>query len=174
MPRMVRRVAAMIEPKQRIRKSPDELAELCATVTEARNLIENAKRTGNEAVRIAAERRLYQLFGKRNTKPEDDELTRCVWEGIAAYEDIVLARKHGKRVAASRTRDFVRRHGPKEALLRWAQRTSPSEGFLALIEAGHPEHTAEYEVAVLFPEKFPAAAVESARKRLKEYGVELD
>jgi hypothetical protein len=73
-------------------------------------------------------------------------------------------------VPAGRTRQFVRTHGAYNALLLWAQRTQPSEGFNQLIEAGHPELTAEYFVAVTFADRFPEDARENARSRLEQAG----
>jgi hypothetical protein len=151
---------------------PDELARKCVTVEEARNLIKNARERGNEEIAVAAERRLFELQGQMHDDPSDP-LGRAVWEGISAYENIVLSRKHGRNVAAARTRQFVGRHGPFNALLLWARRKQPSEGFKALIQAGHPEITAEYFVAVTFADRFPDDARENARKRLQEASVKL-
>jgi hypothetical protein len=152
--------------------TPEELAQKCKTVGEARNLIKNARARGNESVAVAAERRLFELQGQAFDDPSDP-LVRAVWEGVVAYENIVLSRKHGRNVAAARTRQFVRKHGAYNALLLWARRTQPSDGFRGLIEAGHPEITAEYFVAVTFADRFPEDARENARKRLDAAGFRL-
>jgi hypothetical protein len=151
---------------------PEELAQKCRTVDEARNLIRNARARGNELVAVAAERRLFELQGQIHDDPKDP-LVRAVWEGISAYESVVLSRKHGRNVPAARTRQFVRNHGAYKALLLWARRKQPSERFKGLIGAGHPEITAEYFVAVTFADRFPNDARENAQKQLREVGVEL-
>jgi len=153
-------------------KTAEELARTCETPEAARKLIKNARALGNEEVAVAAERRLFQLEGQAHDDPKDP-LVRAVWEGIAAYENIVLGRKHGRSVPAGRTRQFVRTHGAYNALLLWARRKRPSEGFKGLIDAGHPEITAEYFVAVTFADRFPDDARENARKRLREAGYNL-
>jgi predicted AAA+ superfamily ATPase len=151
---------------------PEELARKCSTVDEARNLIRNARTRGNDEVAVAAERRLFELQGQAHDDP-NDSLVRAVWEGVYAYENIVLSRKHGRNVLASRTRQFVREHGAYNALLLWARRKQSSDGFKALIKAGHPEITAEYFVAVTFADRFPDDARKNAEKRLGETGLTL-
>ncbi|HWX27076.1 MAG TPA: hypothetical protein VNZ53_06510 [Steroidobacteraceae bacterium] len=135
-------------PEKPISLSAQELADKCTTPDEARNLIKNARARGKADI-------------------------RAVWEGLYAYEDIVLSCKHCRNQAAGRTRQFVREHGAYDALLLWARRKTGSEGFRALVEAGHPEITAEYLVAVTFFERFPDDARENAERRLREAGVQL-
>lgn len=157
----------------KVKKSPEELAKSCTTPEQAENLIANARRYGNERIRLAAERRLFQLRGNQMMMPGDPKIARYVSEGIAAYEHLVLFRKHGRRIPAHRTRRFVQRYGSKEALILWARRKARSAGFMAMIEAKHPEHTAEYMVAVLIADECPPDAVENAGNKLKQHGVEV-
>jgi hypothetical protein len=162
----------IIRSQEKTALTPEERAAKCGTVEQARNLIENAQKLGNKEVLVAAQRRLFELQGEAYDDP-DDPLARAVWEGIYAYESIVLARKHGRNVSAARTRQFVKKHGAYKSLLLWAERTQPSDGFTGLIEAGHPEITAEYFVAFTYSKRFPAAARENARTRLEEAGCKL-
>lgn len=150
--------------------APEELAAKCRTVDEARTLIKNARARSNEGVAQAAERRLFDLEGRAHDA-SGDQLVHAVWAGVSAYENIVLAAKHGRAVPAARTRQFVKRHGAYEALRLWALRKHPSDGFSALIRAGHPEVTAEYMVAVTYADRFPIEARENAKRRLAEANV---
>lgn len=152
--------------------NPDELANKCSTVQQAQNLIRNAQSKGRADIVKAAERRLFELQGRSHDDP-DDPLTRAVWEMIHAYENIVLKAKHGRAQAAARTRQFVRKNGAYEALLQWARRRNPTEGFNALVDAGHADITAEYMVAITYASRFPEDAKENALERLRGAGVRV-
>ena len=59
--------------------------------------------------------------------------------------------------------------GVEQCLIDWAL-GAPTDGFKLLIEKGLPELTAEYLV-VKYEKRFPQRAVEAARRRLTDLGV---
>lgn len=132
-----------------------------------RNLMENAKRLGEDEVWWRALRRLCELEGLNFDAP----LNREFHAMLAAYEELLSA-KNGRRTAASRTRQKLKNKGVIQSLEDWALSRQPTQGFELLIANGMPELTAEYMV-VRHPDRFSEAAVMSAKVRLREKGVDV-
>src|SRR5215212_5175593 len=84
----------------------------------------------------AAFRRYCKLSGAAHDDPSDP-LVRAAFEAVAAYEQ-TLFDKHGRRVAASRTRQKISKKGVHQSLLEWSKLRGNRPGFHALIEAGLP------------------------------------
>ncbi len=130
-----------------------------------RNLMENARRLGRDDVYWQAFKRLCSLEGMSY----DDPLERDFYNVLNAYEEL-LTQKHGRTTKATRTRQKLANKGVEQCLIDWAL-GPPTEGFKLLIDRGLPELTCEYLV-VKYEKRFPANAVEAARRRLKTHGVD--
>ncbi len=129
-----------------------------------RNLMQNARRLDRDDIYWQAFRRLCSLEGMIY----DDPLERDFYDVLNAYEEL-LTLKHGRTTKASRTRQKLANKGVEQCLIDWAV-GAPTDGFKLLIEKGLPELTAEYLV-VKYEKRFPQRAVEAARRRLTDHGV---
>ena len=129
-----------------------------------RNLMQNARRLDRDDIYWQAFRRLCSLEGMIY----DDPLERDFYDVLNAYEEL-LTLKHGRTTKASRTRQKLANKGVEQCLIDWAL-GAPTDGFKLLIEKGLPELTAEYLV-VKYEKRFPRRAVEAARRRLTDHGV---
>ena len=124
-----------------------------------RNLMSNARRLEREDVYWLAFRRLCALEGMSL----DDPLERDFYDVLNAYEEL-LTEKNGRTTKANRTRQKLKNKGVEQCLIDWAI-GPPTDGFKLLTEKGLQELTAEHLV-VKYESRFPAAAVEAAKKRL--------
>ena len=88
-------------------------------------------------------------------------------QAIYAYEE-VLSRKNGRRTAASRTWQMVKRHGVLAAAERAVDRDAETVGFSALAEMGLLEYAFE-AVILRYPERFSASAVDRSKLRISEW-----
>ena len=129
-----------------------------------RNLMQNARRLDRDDIYWQAFRRLCSLEGMIY----DDPLERDFYDVLNAYEEL-LTLKHGRTTKASRTRQKLANKGVEQCLIDWAL-GAPTDGFKLLIEKELPELTAEYLV-VKYEKRFPQRAVEAARRRLTDHGV---
>lgn len=137
------------------------------TADQARNLIANAKRQGRHDIAQAAFRRLCELEGGNS----DDPIVTQFRRALSAVEE-VLHQKHGKRVRAAYTRRKLAAVGEVACLTDWALQKHETEGFKMLVEAGLGDQTGEYVVAQN-PHRFPNEAVDAARKRLADHGINI-
>lgn len=135
------------------------------TVVEARNLMENARKLDREDIYQAAFRRLGQIQGKDHSDP----VIAQFWAAISAVEE-TLRQKHGKAVKANYTRRKAKNVGEIQCLIDWAFKSSETEGFKLLVDAGLGDQTGEY-VVVMNYDRFPPDAVAAAKKRLIFHGV---
>jgi hypothetical protein len=139
------------------------------TPEECRTVMERALAKQDRELYAAAFRRYCNLSGAVHDDPSDP-LVRAAFEALAAYEQ-TLYDKHGRRVAASRTRQKISRKGVYQSLLEWSKLHGKRPGFQALIEAGLPEFTFE-AVIVRFADRFPPDAVASCRETLRRAGAQ--
>jgi hypothetical protein len=86
-------------------------------------------------------------------------------QAIYAYEE-VLSKKNGKRTAASRTWQMVKRHGIIGAVERAVNRATDASGYLALAEMKMQDITFE-AVVLRHPDHFNTEAVQRSTERLK-------
>jgi hypothetical protein len=134
---------------------------------QARNLMENARRLGRLDVEQDAFRRLCQIEGGS----DDDPVVVQFRQALSAVEE-VLRQKHGKKVRAAYTRRKLASVGEIGCLIDWAVKKEETESFKMLVEAGLGDQTGEY-VVVRNADRFPPEAVDAARKRLADYGVDI-
>lgn len=131
-----------------------------------RTLMENAKRLGNEEVYWQAFRRLCEVEGETGS---DDPLETEFYMILAAYEEL-LTIKNGRRTAASRTRQKLKKKGFLVCLIDWALQPNTTQGFELLVENDQGNLTAEYLV-VKNAARFDEHVVDAARTKLKRFGV---
>lgn len=122
----------------------------------------NAERLGRPDVKDNAFRRLCVLEGVAC----EDPLERDFYTTLNAYEEL-LTEKNGRTTKASRTRQKLRRKGPRECLADWALGHA-TEGFHAC-KAKMWELTGEYLV-VKHHSQFEPHVVRAARERLNDHG----
>lgn len=133
----------------------------CNDPRQLRQMAKNARAKGEEEVRLAAQRRLYEVLPSE----EPGTLEYDVWQSIYALEG-ELSDERGKTVRLSRTRQKITRD--KEAktvadLVMGAQ----SEGYRMLIERGLKELTFE-AVALRHPDRFDQSVLDAAQSRLSD------
>lgn len=134
---------------------------------ELRSLMQNAERAKRDDVYWAAFKQLCVIEGRNLT----DELEKDFAEVLAAYENL-LTIKNGKRTQASRTRQKLKRKALVECLEDWANSATPTPGYKLLVANGLANLTAEY-VVLKHADRFGAATLENACRRLQEAGVPL-
>lgn len=145
-------------------RSLDYIAS-CGDPEKLRQLAANAHTQGNEAVREAARRRLYQVLpSERPGTVEYD-----VWQSIHALED-TLTHERGKTVRLNRTRQKIKRDKEIQTVADLVLKRA-SEGFHMLVERNLPELTFE-AVAIRHPEAFDQRVREAAAARLRQIGYE--
>lgn len=132
-----------------------------------RRLLANAVRLKREDVASACRVRIYELSGIDH----DDPVERRLWQAVSAYEE-TLREKHGRTQRASYTRRKIASKGALQTLIDWAMDPAVTPGFEALVLADAARFTGEY-VVVEYADRFPAEAVQAARKKLLAYGVVL-
>ena len=132
-----------------------------------RNLLENAKKRGRADIVLRCQVRLAHLEGAKY----NSQVEREFWTAVSAAEELASAR-NGKTTRLSRTRQKAARVGFKQCLEDWAFHKGTTDGFDLLVEGGYPELTGE---AIVFrhPDEFSEAAVQAAKNRLLDHGVDL-
>lgn len=131
-----------------------------------RNLMKNAEKAGMSDLVLHCQVRIAQLAGQEY----DEALDREFWTAVAAAEEIAT-QKNGKTTRLSRTRQKVKRVGVVKCLIDWALDPSTTQGFSILVDGGRPELTGE-AIVVRHADKFSTEAVNSARAKLVQHGVD--
>ena len=137
-----------------------------------------------EECRIVADRvlklgmkELYQRVIRRlaelSTRHICDEVERDLFLSLEIHEATVLYRKHGRRVAATRTRQAIERKGVNQTLIDWSKLGGDRQGFRDSVEAGFACNTGE-AIVVRHADKFPPDVVERCKDTLQRAGVDLD
>lgn len=135
----------------------------CNDPRQLRQMASNARRQGEEEVRRAAQRRLYEVLPSE--KP--GTLEYDVWQSIYALEG-ELSDERGKTTRLSRTRQKIARDG-EEGTVADLVLGKVSEGFRMLVERELPELTFE-AVALRHARCFDRRVISAAEQRLKEAG----
>jgi hypothetical protein len=132
-----------------------------------RRLLANAVRLSRDDVARDCRRRIFELAGVNTQDPIEARL----WQAVAAYEEL-LREKHGRQQRASYTRRKIEQKGAVQTLTDWAIDPKVTPGFEALVKNGLAEFTGEY-VVLEYEDRFPAQAVEAARKKLGAHGIHV-
>ena len=132
-----------------------------------RTLLENAKKRGRADIVLKCQVRLAHLEGSKYAS----QLEREFWTAVSAAEELATLR-NGKTTRLSRTRQKAARVGFKQCLEDWAFHKGTADGFDLLVDGGHPDLTGE-AIVVRHPDEFSEAAVEAAKKRLLDHGIDL-
>ena len=138
------------------------------TPQDCRTVMQRARERNLPEVYNAAFRRLCTLVGSQHDDPSDP-LVRDVYEMLAAYEQL-LTEKHGRKTAASRTRQKIANKGVHQSVIEWTRGRVETNGFKTLVDAGLHEYTGEYLV-VRYSDRFPEDVVALARSRLAAHGI---
>ena len=131
----------------------------CANPNQLRQIAKNARAKGEEEVRLAAQRRLYEVLPSE----QPGTLEYDVWQSIHALEG-ELSDERGKTVRLSRTRQKITRDKEAKTVADLIM-GSPSEGYRMLIDRGMQDLTFE-AVALRHPERFDQLVLHAARNRL--------
>jgi hypothetical protein len=83
---------------------------------------------------------------------------------MQVYEEL-LSEKNNRVTHATYTWRKVASKGEKQAMIDWARRKLPAEGFTALAKVGKIEDTVEYLI-ISFPNDFPSDVVQLAQNRI--------
>ena len=134
------------------RTSPNEL----------RQIAKNARAKGEEEVRLAAQRRLYEVLPSE----QPGTLEYDVWQSIYALEG-ELSDERGKTVRLSRTRQKITRDKEAKTVADLIM-GSPSEGYRMLIDRDMEDLTFE-AVALRHPDRFEQRVLDAARDRLSAF-----
>jgi hypothetical protein len=137
--------------------------ESCDSPEKLRQIATNAHKQGNETVREAARRRLYEVLPSE--KPGTVEYD--VWQSIHALED-TLSHERGKTTRLSRTRQKIQKDKEVQTVADLVMKRA-SEGFHMLAERNLPELTFE-AVALRHPDVFDEDVRRAATERLHEIG----
>lgn len=146
-----------------------DIEKTLKTPEQCRTVMERALAQGKQDLYAIAFRHFCRLSGTPYDDPSDP-LIRAAFEAVAAYEQ-TLKEKHGKNVAASRTRQKIANKGVYQSIVEWSKLHGNRAGFHTLIEAGMSEFTFE-AVVVRFPDRFTPEVVASCRETLKKAGVQ--
>lgn len=143
-----------------------KLLDYIATTTNQdhlKNLIQNARKRGNNEVADAAFRRLIAL----RAVSEPGTIQHAFWSMVAAFE-LVLTEERGRTTRLGYTRRKVAKDGEIATLSGWAL-GKPTPGFRMLAERRMLDLSGE-AIVLRFADKFSAAAVAAAKERLRAYG----
>jgi len=140
----------------------------CDSVRELRNYIANARRQGDLEIEQAAIRRLISLVPSEQPGSVEYDF----WRTINAFE-YALTNERGKTTRLNRTRQKAAKVGVVETLRDWALAKGSGEGFDMLLAMNMAEYTGE-AIVLRHPDKFDAATIESAKRRLREAGVDVE
>ena len=131
----------------------------CTNPSELRQIARNARAKGEEEVRLAAQRRLYEVLPSE----QPGTLEYDVWQSIHALEG-ELSDERGKTVRLSRTRQKITRDKEVKTVADLIM-GSQSEGYRMLIDRDMKELTFE-AVALRHPDRFDKLVLDAARDRL--------
>jgi hypothetical protein len=138
----------------------------CGDRAKLASFADNADKQGRLDLRDEALKRIWTIEGLDYSDP----LHRDFHEMLAAYE-YFLQKKHGKKIRAAYTWRKLANKGVEKTLEDWAVSPKSTEGFTRLVEAGLARYTGEC-VVVRHADRFPAAVVVAAKKRLEVFGVQ--
>lgn len=139
----------------------------CTDPKQLRQMSLNAHRKGENEVRRAAQRRLYEVLPSE----QPGTLEYDVWQSIYALEG-ELSDERGKTTRLSRTRQKIARDGEQRTVADLVLR-KVSDGFRMLIDRDLPELTFE-AVALKHADRFDAQVLAAAEHRLRDTGFVLD
>jgi hypothetical protein len=137
------------------------------TQAEALQFMKNAERLGRRDLYQTAFRRYCELSGVAGNA----DVLRDVLRAISAFE-LLMTERNGKTTRASRTRQKLGRDRPIKLVADLAQKPTPSEGFVTLVENGMADLTFEY-IAIRHPDQFGEDVIAAAKRRLASAGVEV-
>jgi len=132
-----------------------------------RNLMANAARAGMSDLVLKCQIRIAELAGQTF----DEELEREFWTAVTVAEEIAT-QKNRRTTRLSRTRQKVRRVGVVQCLIDWALDQHVTQGFELLVEGGYARLTGE-AIVIRHADRFPTAAVESAKYKLSQRGIDI-
>lgn len=135
------------------------------TVEDCQTFEKNALKQRRSDLAEDARRRSVQIRAERygaSSRAERD----CL-EAVYAYEEVLRAR-HGKRTAATRTWQMIKRHGIIAAVDRAVDRAEEAVGYSALHEVGLQDLAFE-AVVDRYPELFSESAVLRSRARIADW-----
>jgi len=132
-------------------------------IGDLKKLMANAKRLGREDMYYEALSRRCELEGI----DFDDPVEREFHGVLVAYEEF-LKERNGRTTAASYTRRKLRDKGVIQCLEDWATAEHETDGFQALMSKRLTHLTGEH-IVLKHPDRFSAAAVEGARRRLAKH-----
>lgn len=132
----------------------------CTNPSELRQIAKNARAKGEEEVRFAAQRRLYEILPSE----QPGTLEYDVWQSIYALEG-ELSEERGKTVRLSRTRQKIARDKEEKTVADLVM-GKESEGFRMLLERDLPDLTFE-AVALKHRDRFHDNVIAAAAKRLQ-------
>ncbi len=130
-----------------------------------RNLADNARARGHEALAFACLVRIAELAGQSY----DPGIEREFWEEITVAEELRTA-ETGRTARLSRTRQKVKRVGVLITVRDLAKAAKTTEGFRTLIDGKRPDLTAE-AIVIRQPDHFDPSVIEAARTKLRQAGV---
>lgn len=134
--------------------------------TDLKNVMDNAKSKGRMDVYWIAFERLCEIQGQAYP----DKLESDFYSMLSAYEAL-LHEKHGRNVAASRTRQKLGRLGFKKCLEDWALAKTATQGFDILTKNGMSYLTAE-AIVLKHSNSFEDVIVDAAKRRLESSGID--
>lgn len=135
---------------------------------QVRNLLNNAKRLGKDALVFECQIRIGELAGEKF----EDAVEREFWTAIAFAEELLTV-ENGKATKLSRTRQKVQRVGFSRTVNDLAAAATVSDGFLTLVNGGRPDLTAE-AIVLRHVAAFEPAVRDAARAKLDAAGVDID
>jgi hypothetical protein len=131
-----------------------------------RNWIANAKRHKRDDIYQAAFRQLCRIEGRNIDDPLEAEFAVV----MRALEE-ALSEESGKTKRLTRTRQKLNRVGVRQTLADLAMKSSPSTGFLKLVEFGMARELSAEALVLKYETEFEPAVAAAAKKRLEEYEI---
>jgi len=131
-----------------------------------RNWMANAKRHKRDDVYQAAFRQLCRIEGRNIEDPLEAEFAVV----MRALEE-ALSEESGKTKRLARTRQKLGRVGVRQTLADLAMKSSPSTGFLKLVEFGMARELSAEALVLKYESEFDQAVVAAAKKRLAEFKI---
>jgi hypothetical protein len=130
-----------------------------------RKLMANAVRLGYDDLAFNCQLRIAELNGLNHT----DLLEREFWTAVSAAEEFKTA-ANGKTTRLAKIRQKHRRVGAQRVLADLVMEEAISDGFEHLVAHGRGDLTSE-AIVVRHEDQFSVDAVNAARKKLMEHGV---
>ena len=148
--------------------SYEQRIDKLGTPEKCETFAKNAEERGRPDLAIAAKRKAVELRASSHPAqtPAEKEALRAVY----AYEE-TLAKKHGKRIRATRTWQMIDRHGIIHAVERTVNRPEETQGYKALADMGMLDYAFE-NVVLRHPEIFSTGTVERAKTRVENWNAE--